>query len=117
MGHVGGAAGSEACMHARVARYTYTGDAQELALRAEEGMLPIFQSQPGFKACSFIESEGEIISFSAWESAEAAKVANALDADWVAENLADRVELKGTLIGKILFNTALGVSTLAGTRV
>ena len=37
-------------MHGRMARYTYTGDAQELARVAEEGILPIFQGIPGFKA-------------------------------------------------------------------
>ena len=53
-------------MHGRMARYAIQGDAHELARTAEEGMLPIFQSQPGFKAYSLLESGDEIISFSAW---------------------------------------------------
>ena len=59
-------------MHGRMARYTYTGDALELARKAEDGMLPIFQAQPGFKSYSLVESDGEILSFSAWDSAAAA---------------------------------------------
>jgi len=101
-------------MHGRMARYTYSGDAQELARRAEERMLPIFQSQPGFKAYSLIESDGEILSFSAWDSAESAEAANAAAAGWVAENMAGEIELKEARIGEILFSTALGVSTTAG---
>lgn len=101
-------------MHGRVARYGYTGDAHEIARRAEEGMLPIFQSQPGFKAYSLFTSDGEIISFSAWDSAESAESANSLAADFVAKKLADRLELKETLTGEILLGTALGVSTKAG---
>ena len=31
-------------MHGRYARYTYTGDAHELARQAEDGILPIFQA-------------------------------------------------------------------------
>lgn len=33
--------------------------------RAETGMLPIFQSQPGFNAYSLIDAGDEIVSFSA----------------------------------------------------
>ena len=102
-------------MHGRMARYAYTGDASELARKAEDGMLPIFQSQPGFKSYSLVASDEEIISFSAWESADAADAAGALAATWIAENIADQIEHKETKIGEILFGTALGVSTKAGT--
>lgn len=101
-------------MHGRMARYTYTGDAAELARRAEEGMLPIFQSQPGFKAYSLVESEGEVISFSAWQSAEDAEAANALAAGWITENIGDQIQLKELKVGEILFSTTLGVTTKAG---
>lgn len=101
-------------MHGRMARYTFTGDALTLAQRAEEGILPIFQSQPGFKAYSLIESDGEIMSFSAWDSAESADAANAIAAKWTAENMAGEIELKEARIGEILIGTALGISTKAG---
>jgi heme-degrading monooxygenase HmoA len=101
-------------MHARFARYAFEGEAQKIARRAEEGMLPIFQSQPGFKAYSIFESDGEIFSFSAWESADAAEAANAAAARWVAENLADKVQLKEARIGEIHLSTALGVGQKAG---
>lgn len=101
-------------MHARMARYTYTGNMQELAQRAEEGMLPLFQSQPGFKGYSLAESDGEIISFSAWETPEAAEAANTAAASWVAENMTGEIELKEERVGEILFSTTLGVSTTAG---
>jgi hypothetical protein len=110
----GKAAGEEACMHARIAKYSFSGDGMEIARIAEEGMLPILQSTPGFKAYSIIESGDEVFSFSAWESAEAAEAANAVVADWVAENLANRVELKKTWIGEIHVSTPLGVTTKAG---
>ena len=100
-------------MHGRMARYTFTGYAQELAQRAEEGMLPIFQAQPGFRAYSVIASDGEIMSFSAWDTADQAEAANAAAASWVAENMTD-IELTEARIGEILFSTTLGVSTKAG---
>jgi len=101
-------------MHGRMARYTFSGDAMELARRAEDGLLPIFQAQPGFKAYSVIVSDGEIMSFSAWDSAEQAEAANAAAAGWVAENMTGEIDLKETRIGEIVFSTALGVSTKAG---
>jgi hypothetical protein len=109
-----GAAEQEARMHGRVATYTYTGDAQELARKAEEEMLPIFQSQPGFKAYAIIATDEKIISFSAWDTPEGAEAANSLAASWVQENIGDQVEFKKAHVGEILVSTALGVSTKAG---
>ena len=104
-------------MHARLARYTFSGNAQEIARKAEEGALPIFKSLPGFKAYTIIESDDEVFSFTAWETAEQAEAANIAVADWVAENLAGDVQLKESRFGEVLMSTALGVSTTAGARV
>jgi heme-degrading monooxygenase HmoA len=101
-------------MHARIAKYSFGGDGMEIARRAEEGMLPIFESTPGFKGYSIIETGDEVFSFSAWDSSEAAEAANAAAAEWVAANLADRVQLKKSWIGEIHLSTPLGVSAKAG---
>jgi hypothetical protein len=101
-------------MHARIAKYTYTGDAQELARIVEDGLLPIFQAQLGFKAYSVIDAGSRVISFSAWDSADAAESANTAAADWVAENMAGKVQLEESYIGEILIGTALGISTKTG---
>jgi hypothetical protein len=100
-------------MHGRIARYGYAGNAQELAHRAEEGMLPIFEAKPGFRAYSITESGGEIFSFSAWDSPEQAEAANAAAAEWVAANMGE-LELKEAHTGEILLSTSLGVTTMAG---
>ena len=101
-------------MHGRMARYTYSGDAQEIARTAEEGLLPIFEAQSGFKAYSIAANDDILVSFSAWKSADDAEAANKAAASWVADNLSDKVQLIDTQIGEILVNTALGVSTKAG---
>jgi hypothetical protein len=33
-----------------MATYSFTGDADDLTRRAEEGLLPLLESQPGFKS-------------------------------------------------------------------
>jgi len=104
-------------MHARLARYTFSGDAQELTQKAEDGILPILKSLPGFKAYSIIESEGEIFSFSAWESAEQADAANIAIGDWVAENLGDDINIIESRFGEVRLSTTLGVSSSTGARV
>jgi hypothetical protein len=101
-------------MHGRMAKYTFSGDAQALAREAEEGILPIFQAMPGFKSYSIVANDSALISFSAWESADDAEEANKAVAAWVAENMAGKVELIDQEIGEILVATALGVSTKAG---
>jgi hypothetical protein len=102
-------------MHARMARYAFIGDPRDLARRTEEGMVPLFQAQPGFVSYSVMATNGDILSFSIWETAEQAEAANAVSRDWVADNIEPgQIELKETRIGEILVATALGVT--AGTR-
>ncbi|MFO7572777.1 MAG: antibiotic biosynthesis monooxygenase [Gaiellaceae bacterium] len=97
-------------MHVRMARYSFSGDSADLARRAQAGMLPIFQASSGFQAYSLAESEGEVLSFSVWESAEAAEAAHQLAADWIAENMAGELELLERRTGELLLATALGVT-------
>jgi antibiotic biosynthesis monooxygenase len=100
-------------MYGRMVRYSYTGDAHQLAQRAEEGVLPIFEAQPGFRAYTLSEADGEIFSLSAWDSKEQAEAASAVVAEWVAENMADDLTLIEARFGEIMFSTTLGVTTKA----
>ena len=97
-------------MHVRMARYTTDGDPHELVRRAEAGMLPLFQSQPGFRSYAIAVSDGEIFSYSVWDSAEEAEAANAAASGWVAENMADDITLVEAIVGELLLSTTLGVS-------
>ena len=97
-------------MHVRMARYKTHADPHELARRAEEGMLPTFESQPGFRAYSIAVSGDELFSFSVWDSADEAEVANEAAAGWVAENMADDITIVETNFGELLLSTTLGVS-------
>ncbi len=101
-------------MHARIARYDFAGDAHELATRAEEGLLPMLRSQPGFKAYAVIQSKGEIISFTGWDTPEQAEAAATAALSWVAENAADDLDLKETMFGEVLISTTLGIGITAG---
>jgi hypothetical protein len=101
-------------MYARMARYAFVGDPRELARRAQESMLPLFQSQPGFVSYSVMVTQNEVFSFSIWETGEQAEAANAISRDWVADNLdPSQIELKETRVGELLVATALGVDALA----
>jgi heme-degrading monooxygenase HmoA len=97
-------------MHVRMARYKTGGDVHELVARAEDGMLPLFESQPGFRAYSIAVSGDEIFSFSVWDSSEEAEAANATAAGWVAENMSDDITHVETNVGELLLSTTLGVS-------
>jgi hypothetical protein len=92
-----------------MARYTYTGDGHALTQRAAEGMLPILQEQPGFRAYSLAGTEDEVYSFSVWDTAEAAEAANPVIAEWVAENLSGNIDLVEHKTGELLLSTTLGV--------
>jgi len=103
-------------MHGRIATYRISGDPHELARKAEEGMLPIFQAQPGFRAYNLALSGDILTSMSAWDTVEEAEAATPAAASWIAENIADEIELVDIRIAEILLATALGVSPSAAAR-
>ena len=103
-------------MHGRIATSRVSGDPHELAQKAEEGMLPIFEAQPGFKAYILVVGGDVLTSMSAWETAEEAEAATPAAASWIAKNIADDIELMDIRYGEILLSTALGVSPKATAR-
>lgn len=100
-------------MQARMATYSFSGDANDLSRRAEEGILPILKSQPGFKAYSVAIGDGEVLSLSVWDTRADAEAGSAVVASWVAENMTE-IELISVRYAEIMFSTTLGVSTSAG---
>jgi hypothetical protein len=98
-------------MVARIATYTYSGDAQELGKRAEAGILPILKAQPGFKSYAVAISEDKVFSSSAWDSRAQAESGSAAIAEWVAENMTDISLIGDVEYAEVAFSTALGVST------
>ena len=100
-----------------MALYSYSGEALDLARRAEQGILPILQTQPGFRAYSVAEGDGQILSLSTWETRSDAEAGNAAVASWVAANMADEPDLIEVRFAEILFSTSLGVSTSVGATV
>ena len=98
-------------MVARIATYSFTGDAQELGKRAEAGILPTLKAQPGFKSYSVAIGEGKVFSSSAWDSRAEAESGSAAVASWVAENMTE-ISLSGDVhYAEVAFSTSLGVST------
>jgi heme-degrading monooxygenase HmoA len=95
-------------MHARLAKYGYTGDPHEIARRAEAELLPQYEQMPGFKAFSASVTDDELFSLTVWETADQAEAANATAAGWVSASgfeLAPR-ELH---IAEVMLSTTLGV--------
>jgi hypothetical protein len=94
--------------HVRIATYSLKqGTAEEAAEIARKGMLPIFQGQPGFVRYGLaLLDDGTVASVSVWETHDEAEAANATAADWVAENLADRIELQTRHVGDFFWDVS-----------
>jgi hypothetical protein len=97
-------------MQGRIATYSFTGDGDDLSRRAEAGILPILEAQPGFKSYTVAIGDGEIISISAWDSLAEAEEGSAAVASWVAENMTE-ISLINVRYGEIKFSTTLQVTT------
>ena len=92
--------------HVRVAIYVMKkGSAEETADLAKQGMLPIFQAQPGFVRYGLAQlDDGTFASISVWDTHEEAEAANGAAAEWVAANIADRIKLKDAHVGDFFFD-------------
>ena len=99
-------------MQARMATYGFSGDANDLGRRAEEGILPILKSQPGYKSYSVAIGDGEVLSLSVWDTRADAEAGSEVVASWVAENMAGELDLIKIQYADVMFSTTLGVSTL-----
>jgi len=100
-------------MYGRMATYNLSGDAHDLARRAEAGILPIFQAQQGFQAYTVSFGDGQILSLSAWDTRADAEAGSEAAAAWVADNMGEELDLVEVRYAEVLFSTALGVTTKA----
>ena len=89
----------------RIATYKIkTGSFEELADVAQKGMLRTFQEQSGFVKYGLADlGEKTCLSISLWETRRDAESSVPVAANWVRENIADRVELRSNEIGDLAF--------------
>jgi hypothetical protein len=77
-------------MFASIRRYRVEGSLQDLARRAKEGLVPVFQQNPGFVAYYIVDGgDGYAASVSIFESREAALGSSEQAAAWVKENASE----------------------------
>ena len=91
--------------HLRIATYEITnGTFDEIADRAKDGMFRKFEEQPGFIRYGVADTGHKTcLSISMWETHKDADRAVPVAAEWVRENLADRITLKTNVIGDLAF--------------
>jgi heme-degrading monooxygenase HmoA len=89
--------------YTRISTYDITkGTFDELTGIVERGILPTFAKQPGFVDYGLVDvGNHKVVAISIWETREEAQRSAAMAADWVKENIADRVRLVTTQIGDL----------------
>src|SRR5262245_827633 len=112
-------------MVARIATYRFRVDANDLAKKAEGGLLPIFRKQSGFRDYSLLADRSEvqrgprgmgaphvrqIISITLWDSLDDAQAGVAAARAWVDENMSNELEWTDTEFVDVLLNTTFGIS-------
>src|ERR1041384_4852308 len=96
-----------------MATYRASGDPQELARRAEEGILPQFREQQGFRSYSVAIDGNDVLSLSVWDTRAAAEAGSEVAAEFVRTKMAGELELIEKRLAEVAFSTTLGVSTMA----
>lgn len=89
--------------YTRLATYDIVkGTVPELTGMAENGILPLFAKEPGFVNFGLVDvGNHKVVSISIWETREEAQKSAGMAADWVRENIADRVRLLTTQVGEL----------------
>jgi hypothetical protein len=95
--------------HLRIALYDMTsGTADEAIEIARDRVIPLFEQQPGFVRYEVGSLDsGGIVSFSIWETEDEARHAEEVAADFLKENLADRMKLREEHTGNIAWDEAM----------
>ena len=91
--------------HIRLAIYDLTkGTFDEVAGLAQDGMLPLFSTQPGFIEYGVADiGDRKVASITVWETREQAEQSVGVASTWVRENIADRVRLQTSYVGDLAF--------------
>jgi hypothetical protein len=85
-----------------------SGTAEEAIEIARDRVIRLFEEQPGFVRYEVGSLDsGGIVSFSIWETEDEALHADAVAADFLKENLADRMKLREEHTGNIAWDEAL----------
>jgi Antibiotic biosynthesis monooxygenase len=93
-------------MHARIVIYKMKSGTMEAVLKkAETGLLPIFQRQPGYRSYQVVGTgEDSVVSFSTWDTEAHCREAVKIAKKWVDENIGPDVASAVTHIGPVLFS-------------
>jgi heme-degrading monooxygenase HmoA len=112
-------------MVARMATYRFKVDANDLAKKAEAGLLPIFKNQPGFRDYSLFADRSEVqrgprglgaphvrqvIAITLWDTLEEAQAGVAAAREWVDENMSNELEWTDTEFVDVLLSASFGIS-------
>lgn len=95
--------------YTRLATYDIVkGDFPELTSMAEKGILPLFEREPGFVDYGLVDAgHNKVVSISIWDTREQAHKSATTAANWVKDNMADRIRLVTSYVGELaLFHGA-----------
>ena len=89
--------------YTRLSTYEITnGTFDELTGIVEKGLLPTFAKETGFVDYGLLDTGNhKVVAISIWETREAAQNSAAMAAEWVKQNMTDRVRLVTTQIGDL----------------
>ena len=96
--------------HTRVAIYQFKpGTVGDALAKAQAGLLPIYQAQPGFVGYGVVITQNDgAVSISIWQTPEQAQSAVETAAAWVAANVAELVVSVQNLVGDLAFFSSSG---------
>ncbi|MGH7246116.1 MAG: antibiotic biosynthesis monooxygenase [Candidatus Levyibacteriota bacterium] len=90
-------------MHVRVGVYTLHGDLDQVVASVRDTALPMYKQQPGFVNYFLVKNDdGTLLSYSVWESRDAAEKASQIMSDFAKDTLPGVVELQEDFNGEVV---------------
>ena len=89
--------------YTRLSTYDLTkGTFPELTNVVEQGILPMFVKEPGFVDYGLVDAgDRKVVAISIWQTRDEAHKSAGMAANWIKDNIADRVRLVNTSVGDL----------------
>jgi steroid delta-isomerase-like uncharacterized protein len=94
------------------------GTTEEAIRRAQQGLFPLFQKEPGFISYQLIKGDGDRgVTISQWDTRSQAETATKQALDWIRGNTADLIQSSDVFVAEVAFDSQQQAGPVRGVEI